>query len=465
MNNRLKKGGAALLAAALCISCAACSGGNSKKSSEYTTIVVGNWPTESSMEEREVYDGYVKKLQEEYPNIIVKGEEYGYSPDTFLPKAAAKQLPNLYTTFFSEPQNIIKSGYARDITEYAEKYGYLDALNDNLVDIVSRDGKCYGIPYLAYVMGMWYNVELFKEAGLVDKDGVPIYPDTYDELVDTAVQIKKKTGKAGFVMPTRDKIGGWFFLNLAWSFGAEFEKQDGDGKWRACFNSEECERALKYIKDLKWKYDVLPENNLVGIDDVFKYVGTYQAAMSYGMDAHKDAPVMNYKMNKDDLSMGPVPQGPGGRCTQVGGATWMVSNVTDDKQTDAIFKWLEIAGYSPKVTEETKKASEEKLRAKQKDGLSIITPMQQYSIWKSEEVNKQIDDLQKKYCNVKPELWKGINADNLIIKPEEPVNCQELYALLDVAIQKVLLDKNADSKAILAEMNDKFQKTYLDKIK
>ena len=89
MNNRLKKGGAALLAAALCISCAACSGGNSKKSSEYTTIVVGNWPTESSMEEREVYDGYVKKLQEEYPNIIVKGEEYGYSPDTFLPKAAA----------------------------------------------------------------------------------------------------------------------------------------------------------------------------------------------------------------------------------------------------------------------------------------------------------------------------------------------------------------------------------------
>lgn len=45
------------------------------------------------------------------------------------------------------------------------------------------------------------------------------------------------------------------------------------------------------------------------------------------------------------------------------------------------------------------------------------------------------------------------------------MNCQELYALLDVAIQKVLLDKNADSKAILAEMNDKFQKTYLDKIK
>ena len=50
MNNRLNKGGAALLATALCISCAACSGGNSKKSSEYTTIVVGNWPTESSMD-------------------------------------------------------------------------------------------------------------------------------------------------------------------------------------------------------------------------------------------------------------------------------------------------------------------------------------------------------------------------------------------------------------------------------
>lgn len=89
--------------------------------------------------------------------------------------------------------------------------GNPDALTQQMIDIVSQDGKIYGIPYIAYVMGMWYNVALFTEAGLVDENGIPLYPTTYDERIETAVTIKEKTGKSGFVMPTRDRIGGWFF--------------------------------------------------------------------------------------------------------------------------------------------------------------------------------------------------------------------------------------------------------------
>lgn len=172
--------------------------------------------------------------------------------------------------------------------------GNPDALTQQMIDIVSQDGKIYGIP---------------------------LYPTTYDEQIETAVTIKEKTGKSGFVMPTRDRIGGWFFLNLAWSYGTEFMTQGDDGKWTAHLNSAECVAALQYLKDLKWKYDVLPENNLIGIDDIFKLVGTDQAAMSFGMDAHKDSPVQNYGMSKDNLSMGPVMEGPAGRCSQLGGAT------------------------------------------------------------------------------------------------------------------------------------------------
>lgn len=455
-----------IISALLCISCAAaalsgCKTGGAGNDEEYVSIVVGNWPQETSPETRAVYEGYVEKLQEKYPNIIVKGEEYGYSPDTFLPKAAANQLPNLYTTFYSETQNIIDSGYARDITEYMEKYGYLDALSQQSLDIVSKDGRCYGIPYLAYVMGMWYNVDLFKEAGLVDENGVPIYPTTYDELVRTAVTIKEKTGKAGFVMPTRDGIGGWFFLNIAWSFGTEFETKE-NGKWVAHLNSPECVQALQYVKDLKWKYDVLPENNLIGIEDIFTLIGTDQAAMSFGMDAHKDSPIQNYGMSKDNLSMGPVMEGPAGRYSQLGGATWMISNVTTDEQIDAIFKWLEVAGYSPNVTEESVKSIEDKLKASNEDGKSIITPTVPFSIWEDAEILDVTNELQAKYANVSADLWPGIQADGLIIKPEEPVNCQELYDLLDIAIQKVLIDEASDPQAILNDLNDKFQKTYLD---
>ena len=44
-------------------------------------------------------------------------------------------------------------------------------------------------------------------------------------------------------------------------------KKGDDGKWKATFNSPEAANALQYIKDLKWKYDVLPTNTLVnGVD-------------------------------------------------------------------------------------------------------------------------------------------------------------------------------------------------------
>lgn len=62
--------------------------------------------------------------------------------------------------------------------------GNPDALTQQMIDIVSQDGKIYGIP---------------------------LYPTTYDERIETAVTIKEKTGKSGFVMPTRDRIGGCFF--------------------------------------------------------------------------------------------------------------------------------------------------------------------------------------------------------------------------------------------------------------
>ena len=53
--------------------------------------------------------------------------------------------------------------------------------------------------------------------------------------------------------------------------------------------------------------------------------------MSFGMDAHKDSPVQNYGMSKDNLSIGPVMEGPAGRCSQLGGATgtlWAAGTAT-----------------------------------------------------------------------------------------------------------------------------------------
>ena len=50
------------------------------------------------------------------------------------------------------------------------------------------------------------------------------------------------------------------------------------------------------------------------------------------------------------------------------------------------------------------------------------------------------------------------------IQAEEPVSCQQLYAILDKCIQQVLTDENSDCAAILEKANSDFQVDYLDQM-
>lgn len=221
--------------------------------------------------------------------------------------AASGQLPDLYLTWFTEIDKIVSAGYAADITETLEKNEVLDTINPDLLAEVESDGKYYGIPKSAYSMSMMYNVNLFKEAGLVDENGVPIFPQTWDELAQTAVTIKEKTGKPGFFFPTTSNHGGWMFTNIARSFGAEFEEQQEDGSWKAVFDSPEAVAALEYIKDLRWTYDVLPENTLGDLNDFANMYGTDQVAMGLCHLNMTKSIVTSTGMSKDNFAVSTIP--------------------------------------------------------------------------------------------------------------------------------------------------------------
>ena len=119
---------------------------------------------------------------------------------------------------------------------------------------------------------------------------------------------------------TKDTVGGWQFMNIAWSFGVEFMKKDANGKWKATFNSPEGTAALQYIKDLKWKYDVLPENILIDKNEIIKLFATDQLAMSiFGDPSWLSRPIFLFNINKDKIASSPTPAGPAGRYSQVGG--------------------------------------------------------------------------------------------------------------------------------------------------
>lgn len=449
------------LCAMLTLSMAGCnkdSGGDGK-----VKLSVGNWPDETKAETLKEKNRIRDEFMTDNPDIIIEGDTYGFDPKTFTMKAAADQLPTMFTTYFTEISNIIKNGYAADITEELKSTGLYDSMNPELLELVTgTDGKVYGIPTDAYAQGLFLNKKLFKEAGLVNEDGSIKVPQTYQELAEYAQTIKQKTGKAGFVLPTTNNCGGWNFLNIAWAYGVEFEEQDADGKWHAAFDTPEAREALQYVKDLKWKYDVLPDESTIDLEKMIQYYATYQSGMMIGSPPGQFAE--KYGTEISDVYVCSMPEGPKGRFSQMGGNLYMFKKSTTPEQVYAGIKWLEYTGNSPELTDERA----ESLRITYKDKVAngaIVLDRNAFNVWTNEEtINKQME-IRSEYTNVDPADFAEYYAfKDVTIKPEPAACAQELYAVLDACIQEVVTNKDADVDALITEAVKDFQVNHLDKM-
>jgi len=306
-------------------------------------------------------------------------------------------------------------------------------------------------------------MNLFKLAGLVDDKGIPKYPKTFDELAQTAQIIKQKTGKAGMFIPTKDRIGGWHFTAIALAFGAELEKQD-NGKWISGMSSPEAVAALSYVKDLKWKYNVLLPSVLLGWGDWIKNFATDEVGMVLAAPDALNKPVNDYKMSKDSIAMAPIPAGPKTQSSLTGGNAFFLAPNATEAQIDASFKLFEIMGYSPKSDAATMAGIEQGI--KDKVSKNMPAGLQGLPIYTNRDRVDSEAILNEKYMNVNYDLFKPYYEGAFkSIKAEEPYYAQEMYSLLDACIQNVITDKSADPKALLDKASSDFQTKFLDKIK
>lgn len=444
----------------LSAACLTLSGCQPAQPPERISITLGNWAGVETESYEKVMQKYKEDFEKENPNIKIVPQPYNYEVNTFIAKAESGQLPNLIHTYYTEPEKIIRAGYVREITDAVKKYGYVQHIREDLMELCSKDGKIYGIPYIVYVLGLWCNVELFRNAGLVDEEGIPIFPRTWDELAETAVLIEKRTGKKGMLIPTKENLGGWHYYSIASSFGAEFEKFDENGNIHADFTSDAAVKAMQYIKDLKWKYNVLPDNTLLGWADYKGEFSMGNVAMAIGAtDNMIDFAEMGF--DKDNFAICRLPAGEGGQISQMGGNLIMFSKNTTDAQLDACMKWMQFSGFTPESTERKKQALEEKLIQENNTGAIILE--KNLEVWKNELESPEIDAIKKKYTNVDYNLQRDFfeyGANH--IKPELPYNAQEFYSLIDKVIQKMLDDKNADPYTELKTAEDSFTELYLN---
>ncbi|MDO4293119.1 MAG: sugar ABC transporter substrate-binding protein [Eubacteriales bacterium] len=445
--------------------------GVNESEKENTTVSDSHKPVELTVawvaEESGEYAGQMEikeKFEEAYPYITIKPDTMQFDVQTFYTKAAAGQTPDLYWVSATEVQKIISGGYAADLTDYLSDEKYLEQMNETVLEQISKDGRVYSIPQSVYAMGLMYNASLFEKAGLLNEDGTPQIPETWEEMAEMAVKIKEATGKAGFIIPTIKNQGGWMFTPIAWSYGVEFMTQGEDGKWQAAFNTQECVDALQFIKDLKWKYDVMGANTLLDYSEAAKQLSIAGAAMTPMAPDVVDKLQAN-EMPLDNVGIMAMPAGPVKRVALSGGRYNMVSSGASEEQIEAAIKWIEFNGYGPDLTDTSRETIESFYKMQNENNIPVgIKPLVPYK--ESAEVTAFRYEMIDKYCNIIPEHVKPYNdaivSADVKYQVEEPVYTQELYAILEKCIQEVLTNQNADCKKLISDACEEFQSAYLD---
>lgn len=450
-----------LLVGVLCIvPLAGCNG--DKKSDEKVVIEIGSWPMDSNPAEQARYEAVKEQFEKDFPNVEVVRSEWGYDVKSFLPQAASGQLPTIYETYFTEIERIGNSGYAADVTEYAEKHGFRENYSKQIDELLTlKDGKQYMIAKSAYAMGLAINKDVFKKAGLVNADGSLMYPETYDDIMEFSRIIKEKTGAYGFGMSTKGNGGGWHMLNLAWSYGTTFEEKVGD-EWQAKFGSKEFVEALTWLQDMK-KNGYFPDNALIGSGDLRTMFVTDKLAMMYYEPSGNDLIELN-GMDKNKVAYASMPGGPGGRYAQMGGTVYAFSTEATPEQIDACMNWIKYLGNGPELTEYSRKTIDEKYKGMVEQGFIVgVAPL---SIWNdNSEVQKYVLETIEKNKNVDTSYFKHyMDFDKVTIRPEEPVNCQELYQVISSCMQEALTNYKADLMKIVKEAAENFRRNSLEDV-
>lgn len=113
----------------------------------------------------------------------------------------------------------------------------------SVLSTVQFDGEIWGLPRAFSTKALYWNKDLFQQAGLDMPDG----PQTFADMLTAAQAVTEKTDAAGFGLPAADMDNTFHeFLNFLYSNGGQVVDADG----AVVFNSPNNVETLKFYQDL-----------------------------------------------------------------------------------------------------------------------------------------------------------------------------------------------------------------------
>lgn len=215
-------------------------------------------------------------FNEKEDNITVNVEVTPWEQYWTKLESSAKggNMPDVFWMHSNEIAKYSEGDVLMDVSEAMETDEEIDLslFPDDLVDQFKEGDQMLGVPKDYGTIGLWYNKDLFDEAGLD-------YPDetwTWDTLLDRAIELTDEdAGVYGFLAPLGREEG---YHNFIYQNGGEVLSED---KKQSGFRDQATIDAVQWYIDLSLKHKVSPTAGQFADNSNMSYFQSGRAAMAF----------------------------------------------------------------------------------------------------------------------------------------------------------------------------------------
>ncbi|MGM0876602.1 MAG: ABC transporter substrate-binding protein [Bacillota bacterium] len=288
-------------------------GDGKKTSGEVITLKVWDYLNPDSPPEEEQLE-LLRKYEESHPNIKFERTYFPFADlkTKLLQGIAGNELPDIVIIDNPDHQAFAAAGVFADITNEVEAWGEADQYFEGPKASTMLDSKYYGIPNNSNALALYYNKDMFEEAGIAEP------PKTWDELKEAAKKLTTDSRKGLAISATKSEEGTFQFLPYLWQAGANLDS----------FGSPEAISSMKLIQDMVKEGSM--SENIINWDqqDVLVQFQTGKAAMM--VNGPWQLPTLREQSKDINWDVVLMPEGEQA-ASILGGENWAVTATTEHK--------------------------------------------------------------------------------------------------------------------------------------
>ena len=249
-----------LIPSLLLVGCLSDSSGESKEeNSEMVELTF--WRNSGTDVENKVYEDLVTSFEEEHPNIDVKMTPIPFADySTKLRTALASgNPPDVFAVDSPDLAAYAQAGALKSINKEVTEEADIEDFPDTTLEGLTYKDEIYALPIVQSGIAMFYNKNLFEEAGIESPPKDPNNPWTWEQVLDASKKLDALSESVYGIDPGQGFSDGegpsYFKTPIIWQFGGEILSPDNTTA-NEYLNSKESLEALQFYKDLYHKHKV-----------------------------------------------------------------------------------------------------------------------------------------------------------------------------------------------------------------